>query len=117
MTVRCAFAAALPGWQGELTLEMPGGADIERVLLRAQDELSHRLGAQASAVLSLPVWQQGAVGIFGEICERSRKVAVGDRVELYLPLKVDPKAARRERAQRNQTEKGRNPLSRKPSRA
>ncbi|MBM4210255.1 MAG: RnfH family protein, partial [Gammaproteobacteria bacterium] len=38
----------------------------------------------------------------------------GDRVELYRPLAVDPKAARRARAKEAQTEKGRNPLTAKP---
>jgi putative ubiquitin-RnfH superfamily antitoxin RatB of RatAB toxin-antitoxin module len=40
----------------------------------------------------------------------------GDRVELYRPLAVDPKAARRARATENQTAKARNPLTAKPQR-
>jgi putative ubiquitin-RnfH superfamily antitoxin RatB of RatAB toxin-antitoxin module len=32
------------------------------------------------------------------VCERSRRVQPLERVELYLPLSVDPKAARRARA-------------------
>ena len=36
-------------------------------------------------------------GIWGKLQPRSAKLADGDRVELYQPLKVDPKKARRER--------------------
>jgi putative ubiquitin-RnfH superfamily antitoxin RatB of RatAB toxin-antitoxin module len=115
--MRCAFAAALPGWQGELVIEMPAEADVSMVLSAAREELARQLGEQAEAVLALPVWQHGAVGVFGEICERNRGVAADERVELYMPLKVDPKAARRQRAQKNQTEKGRNPLTVKPTRS
>jgi putative ubiquitin-RnfH superfamily antitoxin RatB of RatAB toxin-antitoxin module len=36
-------------------------------------------------------------GIWGKLQSRSTPLADGDRVELYHPLKVDPKKARRER--------------------
>lgn len=39
------------------------------------------------------------VGIYGALCELDRRLAAGDRVEIYLPLQVDPKEARRRRAQ------------------
>ena len=35
------------------------------------------------------------VGVFGEVSERNRQLLAGDRVELYRPLQVDPKEARR----------------------
>lgn len=38
------------------------------------------------------------VGIFGRLRERNWIVADGDRVEIYRPLRADPKAARRQRA-------------------
>ena len=37
-------------------------------------------------------------GIFGEPVSRSRLLEAGDRVEIYRPLEVDPKEARRRRA-------------------
>lgn len=38
-----------------------------------------------------------AAGIWGRRAERSQLLQDGDRVELYRPLQVDPKVARRER--------------------
>ncbi len=38
------------------------------------------------------------VGIFARLCEPDDRVSAGDRVEIYRPLRVDPKEARRRRA-------------------
>lgn len=40
------------------------------------------------------------VGIFSHACELERKVKQGDRIEIYRPLLIDPKEARRLRASR-----------------
>lgn len=45
--------------------------------------------------------QQQAVGIFGERVESSRVLADGDRIELYRPLQIDPREARRQRLDTN----------------
>ena len=37
-------------------------------------------------------------GIWGKPCSRSHRLAAGDRIELYRPLKMDPRDARRELA-------------------
>ncbi len=37
-------------------------------------------------------------GIHGEACDELHRLHHGDRIELYRPLLIDPKAARRERA-------------------
>lgn len=42
--------------------------------------------------------EQMRVGIFGKICALQDPVRDGDRIEIYRPLKADPKQARRERA-------------------
>lgn len=43
-------------------------------------------------------WQEGqACGIWGRVCDAATLLHSGDRVELYRPLTVDPKVARRER--------------------
>lgn len=39
-----------------------------------------------------------AVGIFGKVCAPERGLQDGDRVEIYRPLRADPKDLRRERA-------------------
>ena len=39
------------------------------------------------------------IGVWGVLAQPARAVQAGDRVEIYPPLLVDPKAARRQRAQ------------------
>ncbi len=45
--------------------------------------------------------QGNVVGIFSKRVKLHDVVQSGDRVEIYRPLKIDPKQARRERAQTN----------------
>jgi putative ubiquitin-RnfH superfamily antitoxin RatB of RatAB toxin-antitoxin module len=40
-----------------------------------------------------------ALGIFGRVIRAEHALRDGDRIEIYRPLKADPKAARRARAQ------------------
>lgn len=44
--------------------------------------------------------QQNAVGIFGKVCALSQLVNTGDRIEIYRPLFLDPKDARKQRAKK-----------------
>ena len=39
-----------------------------------------------------------SAGVFGRVCERNAPLSAGDRVEVYRPLRQDPRIARRERA-------------------
>ena len=41
-----------------------------------------------------------SVGIFGRVCDLDRLLDAGDRVEIYRPLMIDPKDARRERVKK-----------------
>ena len=41
-----------------------------------------------------------AIGIYGRLVDENHRVRDGDRIELYRPLQIDPKQARRRRAQR-----------------
>jgi putative ubiquitin-RnfH superfamily antitoxin RatB of RatAB toxin-antitoxin module len=41
---------------------------------------------------------RGKVGIFGRVVRADALVADGDRIEIYRPLAIDPKEARRRRA-------------------
>lgn len=47
-------------------------------------------------------WHSARLGIFGKLVEEPAQTAVraGDRIEIYRPLIADPKAVRRQRAQR-----------------
>lgn len=47
-----------------------------------------------------PGLDTSAIGVFGERVRRDRVLEDGDRVEIYRPLVVDPKEARRELARR-----------------
>lgn len=38
------------------------------------------------------------LGVFGKLCKDDRPLNAGDRVEIYRPLLVDPRVARRELA-------------------
>ena len=40
---------------------------------------------------------EGELGIWGRRCSPAQPVREGDRIEVYRPLRVDPKVARRER--------------------
>lgn len=114
--MKCFFAAALPSWQGELPVVLEPDATVDDLLQQVKPAVASRIESAGSGALDESWWREAPVGIFGERCDRARLLVEGDRVEMYLPLKVDPKAARRQRAQPHQTEKGRNPLTRKPGR-
>jgi len=62
-------------------LELPAGATVRDALVAAGID-SQR------------------VGIFGKQVSADARLADGDRVEVYRPLKIDPKQARRQRARR-----------------
>lgn len=77
---------ALPEGEDAVSLELPRGAT-------AGDAV------QASGILSRHAGLAGgAIGIFGEVVAAETPLSNGDRVELYRPLVVDPKEARRRRA-------------------
>ncbi len=40
------------------------------------------------------------VGVYGELKDLDTLVEAGDRIEIYRPLKADPKEARRQRAKK-----------------
>ena len=77
--VEVVFSAAA-GQTQEWSLRLPPGALLEDAL--------RAVGLEASPC---------AAGIWGRRAERGQPLREGDRVELYRPLLVDPKVARRER--------------------
>lgn len=93
--IRASFAAAWASWQGVVELELPDDATVATALDAARTVLR----TKAPQAADEPEWIDGVTGIFGEVCGRDRSLRDGDRVELYRPLSVDPKAARRARAQ------------------
>jgi len=53
----------------------------------------------AIALQQLPdlQWDNNAIGIFGSGVSLDRVLEDGDRIEIYRPLKIDPKVARKAR--------------------
>ena len=84
---RCTVAYATPERQWLWVVTLPDSATVADALEQAR--------AQAAG-LEVP-WNAD-VGVFGELCDRAAVPRDGDRIEIYRPLKADPKESRRERA-------------------
>ncbi len=82
--------------QVEVVWAQDGQPQTVQLQLPAGASLAHALAA-ASAQSGETFSDAQDAGIWGRLRPRSQLLADGDRVELYQPLKVDPKKARRER--------------------
>lgn len=91
---RCVVACATRARQYLWSLELPLAASIADALAAART-----LAARGGEEAAIP-WDSAAVGIFGELRERSAAFADGDRIEIYRPLRRDPRLERRARVQR-----------------
>lgn len=80
MALEVEVVYALPSHEKIVSLVLPEGATVLDALLKAG------LG------------KENSVGIFGEPATLDTRLRDGDRVEVYRPLKIDPKEARRKRA-------------------
>ena len=87
---QCVVAYATPEHQYLWTVDLAHDATIAEAI-----EAARRL----ANLPDLP-WDTAPVGIFGELRQRSDRPAAGDRVELYRPLRDDPRQRRREHVQR-----------------
>jgi putative ubiquitin-RnfH superfamily antitoxin RatB of RatAB toxin-antitoxin module len=92
--VQVEVAYATPQVQIVIDLTLAAGATVADALAAAN------LDPRFSSVDISVDGNEVAVGVFGRVCERSQSLASGDRVEIYRELTVDPKTARRQRAQR-----------------
>ena len=73
-----------------MALQLPGGS-------RLADALRHSaLLGRHPELRAAPL----AVGVWGRLCEQDQLLRSGDRVEVYRPLQIDPKEARRQRQRR-----------------
>jgi putative ubiquitin-RnfH superfamily antitoxin RatB of RatAB toxin-antitoxin module len=80
---------ALPERQLCINLRLAAGANVGQAI--------------AATRLAGGEWVEidaGRVGIFSRLCRLDTLLSDGDRVEIYRPLQVDPKEARRRRAAR-----------------
>src|SRR3989337_2209424 len=76
---------ALRDRQELVTLRLPDGATVADAI------------EQSSVQTAFPEWNldECAVGIWGQLAERGQRLQQGDRVEIYRPLTIDPREARR----------------------
>lgn len=86
--VEVAYAGHAP--QYAHTLRVPYGTTLRGVIDRSRIVEHH-------PEIDLTTWR---VGIFGELRTLEEAVHAGDRIEIYPPLRCDPKEARRRRAKR-----------------
>lgn len=83
--MRVEIVFALPEQQELFEVVVEEGATVADVIAKSQ--LSGRFPGQDFGALQAGIW--------GEIVARDQVVREGDRVELYRPLEIDPKEARR----------------------
>lgn len=89
MRVTVAYSPA-PREVLEWQLELPAGAALRQAVLAS---------GLPDAVPTLAL-EQADVGVWGRKAQWEQPLREGDRVEVYRPLRVDPKVARRERFQK-----------------
>ena len=81
-------------------LELIGGQRRVELVLPAGGLTAGQAVERSGLLQEFPELAAGTLvlGIFGTICDASRPLRNDDRVEIYRPLKHDPRMMRRERA-------------------
>lgn len=89
-------AYALPGEQRIINLSVPGDTTAREAVMLARLE-AHFPDCDAAT------FRDADLGIFGALLKAPEHhvLQAGDRVEVYRPLQIDPKAARVARASRS----------------
>ena len=83
---------AVPGKTLSVSLRLKENADVACAIALAEK----------NSIFSDVKFKDFSIGIYGELCELSRKLSDGDRIELYRPIIEDPKEQRRKRAMQQQ---------------
>jgi putative ubiquitin-RnfH superfamily antitoxin RatB of RatAB toxin-antitoxin module len=84
-TIRVEVAYADPQRQVLLAVAVAAGSTVTDAI------------AASGILAQLPGFVPAGIGIFGRLVEPDTLLRDGDRVELYRPLQIDPKQARRNR--------------------
>ncbi len=96
----CTVVYATPERQRSWRVVLDDADTVGEALRRA------RAAADAAPLPSEPVPWDADVGIFGELCAREAVPRDGDRIEIYRPLRSDPKESRRARAAARKVARG-----------
>ena len=88
-TLAVSVCLAMPDRVWIVPLDLAPGATVAEALV----------ASGLAQTLNAPDLAHAAIGVFGKRVPRTRKLAAGDRVEIYRPLTYDPKDSRRRRAQ------------------
>ncbi len=91
MSIHVTVAWAAADAQEEIEIDLAAPATIANAISAAQSIRPELRKIAESAV---------AVGVWGKVRPPDFALRDGDRVELYRPLKADPKVARRDNARR-----------------
>ncbi|MCS3903690.1 putative ubiquitin-RnfH superfamily antitoxin RatB of RatAB toxin-antitoxin module [Methylohalomonas lacus] len=87
-TIHVEVAYATPERAYCIPLQLPAGSNLKQAI-----EASGLLAQCPQIDLDV-----NRVGVFGQVCSLETPLGDGDRVEVYRPLEIDPKEARRRRA-------------------
>lgn len=87
--LRVEVAVAWPAQQVRVEVELPAGSSVGDAIRASKIE-------QRFPDLDV---RPDRIGIFGRLCQPEREVRDGDRIEIYRPLEMDPREARRLRAE------------------
>ncbi|MDD3576556.1 RnfH family protein [Halothiobacillus sp.] len=94
---------AEPGTTGSMWVEVAYAKPDQQVILKVNvpDDATAQTAIEASGILErfpeIDLKKQ-KIGIFSRLVALNQRLQPRDRVEIYRPLLADPKAARRERA-------------------
>lgn len=94
---------AVPGATGSMWVEVAYALPDQQVILKVNvpDDATAQTAIDASGILArfpdIDLEKQ-KIGIFSRLVTLNQRLQPRDRVEIYRPLLADPKAARRERA-------------------
>jgi len=88
---------SMPDLRIEIVYALADEQRIERIVVAAGSTVQDAL-TRSEILRQLPPEAISAYGIFGRKVTSAHSLADGDRIEIYRPLRADPRAARRARA-------------------
>ena len=87
--IRILIACVGPRRQTEIAAEIPTGCTLQQALTLLAPQIAASINGEKVT----------ATGVWGKVRPPHYVLRDGDRIEIYRPLKADPKQARRERVE------------------